>query len=92
MTNYEAVLLGASALFRPLEFALNILLSTDIEGTTTPISFVKDVLFPFAVAKLDAFVDSEDRDPEKREKLNDHIEAFRQVRWGKLTFFSTGLL
>lgn len=28
---------------------------TDIEGTTTRISFVKDVLFPFAYKKLDSF-------------------------------------
>lgn len=27
----------------------------DIEGTTTPISFVHDVLFPFALARLEAF-------------------------------------
>lgn len=28
---------------------------TDIEGTTTPISFVHEVLFPYARARLDAF-------------------------------------
>ena len=28
----------------------------DIEGTTTPLSFVHDVLFPYARAHLDAFV------------------------------------
>jgi enolase-phosphatase E1 len=55
---------------------------TDVEGTTTPISFVRDTLFPFAVANLDAFVDNSERDPEKREKLDQHISAFRQVSSG----------
>ncbi len=31
---------------------------TDIEGTTTPIAFVRDVLFPFARERLDAFVEA----------------------------------
>jgi acireductone synthase len=29
---------------------------TDIEGTTTPISFVKDVLFPYSYEKIEEFV------------------------------------
>ena len=29
---------------------------TDIEGTTSSIAFVKDVLFPYARARLDAFI------------------------------------
>lgn len=32
------------------------LVVTDIEGTTSPIAFVKDVLFPFAEAELRAFL------------------------------------
>lgn len=32
---------------------------TDIEGTTTAIAFVKDTLFPFAAAELDAFLDTQ---------------------------------
>jgi len=32
------------------------LILTDIEGTTTPIAFVKDVLFPYARAALPAFI------------------------------------
>jgi enolase-phosphatase E1 len=32
------------------------LVVTDIEGTTSPIAFVKDVLFPFAEAELHAFL------------------------------------
>lgn len=36
---------------------------TDIEGTTTAIAFVKDTLFPFAEAELDAFLDAHEHDP-----------------------------
>lgn len=36
---------------------------TDIEGTTTAIAFVKDTLFPFAQAELDAFLDAHEQDP-----------------------------
>ena len=37
---------------------------TDIEGTTTPIAFVRDVLFPFARARLSGFIAAHGRDPE----------------------------
>ena len=43
---------------------------TDIEGTTSSISFVKDVLFPYARAKLPAFVREHGRDPEVRRWLD----------------------
>jgi enolase-phosphatase E1 len=36
---------------------------TDIEGTTTSISFVYDVLFPYAAARLEAFCSSPDPAP-----------------------------
>jgi enolase-phosphatase E1 len=36
---------------------------TDIEGTTSAIAFVKDTLFPFAEAELDAFLDARESDP-----------------------------
>jgi enolase-phosphatase E1 len=36
---------------------------TDIEGTTTPIAFVKETLFPFARARLAAFVAGHRNDP-----------------------------
>jgi enolase-phosphatase E1 len=36
---------------------------TDIEGTTTAIAFVKETLFPFAEAALDAFLDAHGNDP-----------------------------
>lgn len=37
---------------------------TDIEGTTTPVSFVKDTLFPYARARLDAWVEANPGDPD----------------------------
>jgi enolase-phosphatase E1 len=37
---------------------------TDIEGTTTSISFVYDVLFPYAAARLDDYCGRPDPDPE----------------------------
>jgi len=37
---------------------------TDIEGTTTAIAFVKDTLFPFAEAELDAFLAAHGAEPE----------------------------
>ncbi|NKC31417.1 acireductone synthase [Falsiroseomonas selenitidurans] len=37
---------------------------TDIEGTTSAIAFVKDTLFPFAEAELDAFLAARGTEPE----------------------------
>jgi enolase-phosphatase E1 len=45
---------------------------TDIEGTTSSISFVKDVLFPYARRELPRFVREHGRDPEVRRWL-DHV-------------------
>jgi enolase-phosphatase E1 len=42
---------------------------TDIEGTTTSISFVYDVLFPYAAARLDEYCSRTDPDPELAEAL-----------------------
>lgn len=42
---------------------------TDIEGTTTPISFVKDVLFPFSYEKVESFLKENWDSPEVREIL-----------------------
>jgi enolase-phosphatase E1 len=41
----------------------------DIEGTTTSISFVYDVLFPYAAARLDEYCSRADPDPELAEAL-----------------------
>jgi enolase-phosphatase E1 len=42
---------------------------TDIEGTTTPIDFVRDVLFPFARARLAEFVAAHGAEPAVAEQL-----------------------
>lgn len=44
---------------------------TDIEGTTTSISFVKDVLFPYASAHLATFVRKNAHTPEVKDLLVD---------------------
>jgi enolase-phosphatase E1 len=49
---------------------------TDIEGTTTPITFVKDVLFPYAAAHLPAWIAAHAREPETAAALAD-LEAHR---------------
>jgi enolase-phosphatase E1 len=42
---------------------------TDIEGTTSSLSFVKDVLFPYARHHLSAFVEAYGQEPEVRDLL-----------------------
>jgi len=44
---------------------------TDIEGTTSSISFVKDVLFPYAKQKMEDFVKQNRENPEVKRILND---------------------
>jgi enolase-phosphatase E1 len=44
---------------------------TDIEGTTSSIAFVKEVLFPFARQRLPAFVASRRDDPAVRRHLDE---------------------
>lgn len=57
---------------------------TDIEGTTSSISFVKDVLFPYARKRLPAFVETHADRPEVQHWLHEAakeagiIEASRQ--------------
>jgi enolase-phosphatase E1 len=46
------------------------LILTDIEGTTSSISFVRDVLFPYARRALPGFVREHGRDPEVRRWLD----------------------
>ena len=43
---------------------------TDIEGTTSSIAFVKDVLFPYARAALPGFVEARRHEPEIRRWLD----------------------
>ncbi|MFK2875585.1 acireductone synthase [Rhodanobacter hydrolyticus] len=66
---------------------------TDIEGTTSSISFVKDVLFPYARKRLPAFVETHADRPEVQHWLHEaakeanYIEASRKevidllLRW-----------
>ncbi|WP_040262191.1 acireductone synthase [Pseudomonas massiliensis] len=42
---------------------------TDIEGTTSAVSFVYDVLFPYAAARLPAFVHEHEAEPEVAQAL-----------------------
>src|ERR1700739_2770394 len=44
---------------------------TDIEGTTSSISFVKDVLFPYAHKRLPAFVETHGDKPEVQHWLHE---------------------
>jgi len=45
------------------------LILLDIEGTTTPIAFVYDVLFPFARTRIESHLRQHARDPQLREAL-----------------------
>ena len=49
---------------------MTITILTDIEGTTSSISFVKDVLFPYARAALPDFVRTHGDAPEVRHWLD----------------------
>ncbi len=48
---------------------------TDIEGTTTSLSFVKSVLFPYARARMAEFVRAHGREPLVRQFLDDARKA-----------------
>ncbi|MCX7759583.1 MAG: acireductone synthase [Hydrogenothermaceae bacterium] len=50
---------------------------TDIEGTTTPISFVKDVLFPYSYQKIEEFLKNHWEEEEIKKIVEDikHIEG-----------------
>jgi enolase-phosphatase E1 len=66
---------------------------TDIEGTTSSISFVRDVLFPYARERLPAFIETHGDTPEVQHWLHEAakeaglVEASRQeiierlIRW-----------
>jgi len=50
----------------------------DIEGTTTPISFVKDVLFPFFADALEPYLRRHYDDEQTRQDVRDLIQLSRQ--------------
>jgi enolase-phosphatase E1 len=57
---------------------------TDIEGTTSSLSFVKDVLFPYARAHIAEFVRNHAEDPQVRQLLGDVArEAGRDLNAGQ---------
>ncbi len=56
------------------------LILTDIEGTTTPITFVHDVLFPYSAARLPSFVLANEDDPIVRQCLDDAIATVREEK------------
>lgn len=49
---------------------MNTTVVTDIEGTTSPIAFVREVLFPYARTRLPEFVQARGQDPEVRRWLD----------------------
>ena len=51
---------------------------TDIEGTTSSISFVKDVLFPYAEKKLPAFLRQHHEDPTVQQHVQATVELAEQ--------------
>ena len=55
---------------------------TDIEGTTSAIAFVKETLFPYAEARLDAFLDAREGEPEVAAALRVCYEEYTALRVG----------
>jgi len=51
---------------------------TDIEGTTTPITFVHDVLFPYSYEHLAQYVDQHGQDPVVQKCLTDTLETAKK--------------
>ncbi|MBA3581129.1 MAG: acireductone synthase [Gammaproteobacteria bacterium] len=52
---------------------------TDIEGTTTDLAFVKDILFPFAARELPAFVRTHQADQQVASLLNDSRQEMQRL-------------
>lgn len=61
---------------------------TDLEGTTTPVSFVKQVLFPYARTRIAAFVRERADDAEVRAQL----DALERLENRQLTLRQAGEL
>ena len=54
---------------------------TDIEGTTSSLSFVRDVLFPYSRTQLPAFIKAHAQDP----LIQKELEAINQLKGAVLT-------
>lgn len=66
---------------------------TDIEGTTTPVSFVYDVLFPFARERLEEACAGAGEDPQLAEAVSllaEEYEEERRAGGGELPAFGDG--
>jgi enolase-phosphatase E1 len=63
--------------FIPAEAAISHIL-LDIEGTTCPIDFVKDTLFPYAADQLDSFLDKEAANPKVQQLLHSVEHAWKE--------------
>lgn len=59
---------------------------TDIEGTTSALSFVKDVLFPYSRERMAAFVESRKDDPEVARLLDEarHLAGDANLDTGQI--------
>lgn len=55
---------------------------TDIEGTTTPISFVKDTLFPYSYQKVEDFL----RQNWQRPEIKNVVEDIQKIQQAQLSF------
>lgn len=62
-----------SATATPTLAAKPLLILVDIEGTTTPIEFVSDVLFPFASAGVEAHLETTWETPETQEAVRAYL-------------------
>ena len=49
----------------------------DIEGTTCPVRFVSETLFPYAAARLESFLETRQEDPSVQKLLNRVAQAWR---------------
>lgn len=58
----------------PITFANVKAIVTDIEGTTSSISFVKDVLFPYAADHMQSFIEQNMEDPD----VSKHLDSLSQ--------------
>src|SRR3954452_17435688 len=58
----------------------------DIEGTTTPISFVFDVLFPYASRYVDAYLNANHLKPELQKTLQALHAQFEIDGWDDMNY------
>jgi len=62
---------------------------TDIEGTTSSIAFVKDVLFPYSRERLPAFVEAHSDEPEVRRCLRETAREAGQAEGDRYAIVDT---